>query len=166
MQKSKATIAGVIGALGMTLLMGILRLLGMQLNLELILGAWFTKTVGPLTWLLGLAIHLAAGALFGVAYGAIFEHVLHRASLGIGACLGVIHGILSGLVLTVFPDVHPLVPEILPSPGAFMLSAGAGGLVAYLVLHVVYGAIVGSYYKPILFENRRVRTRDAAESAR
>jgi hypothetical protein len=47
------------------------------------------------------------------------------------------------------PMMHPLIPEMMPAPGTFMSNMGMMGVMAEIVLHVAYGAVVGAMYEPV-----------------
>ncbi|MGH7531479.1 MAG: hypothetical protein ACREMN_13950, partial [Gemmatimonadales bacterium] len=58
-----------------------------------------------------------------------------------------IHIVIAGMVMGTFPAMHPMIPEQMPAPGAF-LSAMGGTFVAIFVLeHLLYGGIVGGMYR-------------------
>lgn len=40
------------------------------------------------------------------------------------------------------------------APGAFMSNIGMMGVVGFLMLHMIYGAIVGAMYSPVLHPRR------------
>jgi hypothetical protein len=46
-------------------------------------------------------------------------------------------------LLGLAPQLHPLMPEILPAPGVFMVNGGISDGVLFFALHLIYGAIVG-----------------------
>jgi hypothetical protein len=99
---------------------------------------------------MGLIIHLVAGGIFALIYTAGFEYLTHRADWLVGLGFGVIHTLFSGLLLAMMPAMHPLVPEMLPAPGAFMANLGMMGVAAFFMLHLIYGAIVGTIYGPVV----------------
>ncbi|HEX9619681.1 MAG TPA: hypothetical protein VF989_06085 [Polyangiaceae bacterium] len=156
MQLNKAIVAGLIGALGMTVIAFLARAAGMPIDMEMALGSLLTLDSNPATWLLGLVIHLVIGAVFGVGYAALFEKVLHRSGAGPGAALGLVHGLLSGLLLGLIPALHPLMPGLMPAPGLFMVNAGGGAPLLFFGLHAMFGAIVGRWYAPVRLRNRRL----------
>lgn len=148
MKTSKAVIAGIIGAVAMTAIMWMGRtLMGMPANLEMMLGTMFGGPPGPMKWALGFAMHLMAGVAFALIYAAIFEKVTHRAGALVGAGIGVAHTIFSGLMLGAIPMMHPLIPEQMPAPGMFMSNVPMG-VIAFFMLHIIFGAIVGGMYGP------------------
>jgi hypothetical protein len=142
--------AGVIGAIVMTLIMRLARVSeALPANLEMMLGTMIGLPVGALAWTVGLVIHLGAGAVFGLIYAWCFEHFAHRAGWGTGLGIGAFHTIISGFFLAAIPPLHPLIPEQMPAPGVFMANLGALGVMAFALLHLIFGAILGSSYGPV-----------------
>lgn len=115
------------------------------LNLEMGIGSLVTGHLEPGSWYLGLLLHLAVSATFGVVYAFLFEG-FRRTGGGVGASIGLVHGLLSGIAMAFLPLAHPLMPEQMPSPGAFALRAGPVAATGYLFLHVMFGAIQGRIY--------------------
>lgn len=147
MRAGKAFGAGVTGAVVMSIVMAIARAMGMQVKLELMLGTMFGSPPSPGTWALGFVIHLMMGGLFGLLYAVGFEHVAHRAGVWVGAGFGLVHALGSGLALAMVSSVHPLISAgQMPAPGAFMSGLGMMGVVAFVMLHLIYGGIVGGMY--------------------
>jgi hypothetical protein len=70
----------------------------------------------------------------------------------VGAAFGLAHAVIAGLGMGIVPAIHPMIPERMPAPGAFMANLGAIGIVAEFALHAVYGAIVGAMYGPVIGE--------------
>ena len=147
MKSGSAILGGIWGATVISLLGVLIRGFGLPIKLELLMGSMFTHSTSPGTWLLGFVIHLAVGAVLALVYAVGFESI-GRASAGLGAAFGVGHAIVAGLALALVPPLHPLVPEAIPSPGPLMIGLGAAGVLAYVGLHLVYGAIVGWMYAP------------------
>lgn len=147
MNGSRAFFAGVFGAAIMSLLLAIARVWGMEANPSLLLGSMITRLMDSSTWFLGFLLHLAIGGVFGLIYGQIFERWLHRASASGGAAIGFIHAIIAGLLVGLAPVVHPLMPQTLAAPGVFFTNLGTAAVIAFIVLHVLYGMLVGSLYE-------------------
>lgn len=144
---NRAINAGLLGAAAMTVLMLILRSLGWTpINLEMMLGSMVTSTIGLAAWMLGLYMHLVAGAVFGVLYAEIMEH-LGRAGWAVGLGIGGLHALLAGLILPLLGAIHPLVQTgTLAPPGLLGSGMGAGGGILFILLHLMFGAIVGAFY--------------------
>src|SRR5918996_4165907 len=150
MKYGKAFGAGVVGAVVMTVIMAMARAMGMPVNLELMLGTMMGGPPSLATWILGFIIHLVAGGIFALIYAAGFEYLTHRADWLVGVGFGFIHSLFAGLLMAMMPAMHPLIPEQMPAPGAFMSNMGLMGVVAEIMLHLIYGAIVGAMYGPVL----------------
>lgn len=143
-----AAVAGIGGAAAMSVVMLVARFLGMPIMLELLLGSMVTGGVSTGAWVAGFTLSLGIGAALGIAYAVAFEYVFHRAGLTIGLLLGAIHAVLAGVSLWLVPASHPLVPDLLPPPGPFMVGLGLLGPVTFVGLHLMFGIIVGSVYAP------------------
>ncbi|MDP9314853.1 MAG: hypothetical protein M3R24_28940 [Chloroflexota bacterium] len=59
------------------------------------------------------------------------------------------------------PTIHPLVPEQMLDPGIFMSYKGLMGVLAFLMLHALYGAIVGVMYHVMHMARTHGTTRHA-----
>jgi hypothetical protein len=150
MKTGKAFLAGVVGAVAMSLIMAMARAMGMEVNLEMMLGTMFGASPGPGTWLFGLMMHLVISGLIALLYALGFEYVAHRAGWKIGLAFSLIHIAIGGIVMGMMPMMHPLVPEQLSAPGAFMINHGMLGLGAFIMLHMIFGAIVGGMYGRVI----------------
>lgn len=152
---ARAFWAGVAAAGLISMLTAIGRMAGMPVNLELWLGSMLVGTAGFGTWGIGFAIHLFIGGLFGLLYGYLFDHVLHRVGWSIGLGIGAVHGVLAGLLMGLLPLVHPLMPQSLASPGVFLAEIGPGAVIAFFILHLLFGSLMGAAYAPVAHAPRR-----------
>jgi len=110
------------------------------------LGSMVTSTPDFGSWGLGFLIHLIAGALFGIVYGFVMES-LGRTGWSVGVGIAAVHSVLSGLALPLIGAMHPLVRTgRMPAPGLFASALGGTGVVLFIALHLLFGAIVGIYY--------------------
>ncbi|MDQ3035698.1 MAG: hypothetical protein M3Y87_25050 [Myxococcota bacterium] len=151
MKTGQAFLAGVVGGAVMTILTAIGRLLGLDVNLEMMLGTMLLPP-SAVAWIVGLAMHLLISGLIAIAYAAGFERVTHRAGASVGLAFSVIHIVIGGLFMGLVPALHRLIPEQMAAPGAFLSNHGAVGVISFLVLHAIYGAIVGAMYAPAVHE--------------
>ncbi|MDT7858370.1 hypothetical protein RQM47_17100 [Rubrivirga sp. S365] len=151
MKTGKAFLAGVVGGAVMSAIMFMARtVMGMDVKLELLLGTMVGLQPGTTAWIVGFVMHLMISGLIALAYAWAFENVLHRANAGAGVMVSVVHIVVAGVFMGLMPMMHPLVPEQMEGPGFFMLGLGVMGLVAFVMLHVIFGAIVGAMYGPAL----------------
>src|SRR6185436_19739301 len=128
----RAFMAGVVGALAMSLVMACLRAAGIALHIESDLAA----LIGTRVWLAGLAAHLLIGGTLGVAYGVFFELVVHDSGVGPGVFLGACNTVFAGFAWAA-----------IGGPGRFWSNLGPEGVIALFIAHMTFGAVVGSAYK-------------------
>jgi hypothetical protein len=145
MSYKNAIVAGVIGSIAMSLVMVVARMMGMPVAMELMLGTMLGGDPSGFSWLLGFAIHVMMGAMFALAYAGIFKVFAIAPTWLVGLYFGLGHAVIAGLMLGAVPLVHPLIPELLAAPGIFMSALGAMGVGAFIMLHALFGAIVGAY---------------------
>jgi hypothetical protein len=127
----RAFIAGMVGALVMSLVMVVLRALGIPLHIEQQLAA----VLGTRVWAVGFAAHLLVGGVFGMGYALVFEFVLNQAGVGPGLMLGSYQTIVAGFAWA-----------MVSGPGHFWSALGPEGVIALFVVHLAYGAVVGGLY--------------------
>jgi hypothetical protein len=164
MKIGKALVAGLVGGVAMTVLGWLVRQTGLQMNAEMMLGSMVSSSPGLTTWLIGFVIHLVISALIALIYASGFERVTHRAGTVVGLGFAVIHVIIAGMVMAMIPAIHPMIPERMPAPGAFMANMGVTFVALFVIEHLLYGAIVGAMYGPV--EHPAARRTVAAADAR
>lgn len=146
MRTQRAFVFGVLGAAAISLVFLVLRPLGLNLGMEMLLGTGVGLAPGPGAYALGLAMHLAIGGAFGLLYGWLFERVWNHGGAAMGVVLAALHALLIGMAVGLTPRFHPLVPEVLGDPGPYFANAGVVGVAAFFGAHLLYGAIVGHGY--------------------
>jgi hypothetical protein len=125
-----------------------------RMDIPLLLGTAFT-TSRSRAEVLGVVIHFVNGVLFAFGYAVVFVAV-DQAGWLFGAAIGVVHAIFAGglLVNVLLPAVHPRMgtpwsdaeeTPLLEPPGFMLRNYGRATALVTLVLHVVYGAIVGAF---------------------
>ena len=149
MKTGTAFLAGMVGGAVMTAMLWMGRVMGMDVNLSMMLGTMFIQPPGATAWVVGFIMHLVISGLIALVYAWGFERVTQRAGPAVGAGFGVIHAIIAGLMFGMIPLLHPLIPEQMPAPGMFMAEKGALYVVMMFVVHMIYGAVVGSIYGPV-----------------
>ena len=159
MKVGKALIAGVVGGVAMTALGWGVRQMGIDMNAEMMFGT-MVSAPGTAAWLIGFAMHMMISAAIALIYAWGFEHVTHRAGAVVGVGFAVIHIIIAGMVMGMIPAIHPMIPEQMPAPGAFLAKMGATFVAFFVIEHLIYGAIVGSMYGPAV-SARALRTETA-----
>src|SRR5262245_48592619 len=128
----RAFVAGVAGALVMTIVMIGLRAFGIPLHIE----SQLARVMGTQVWAVGFAAHLLIGGAIGIVYAAVFEFVFRQSGIGVGVLLGAMNTIFAGYVWWA-----------IGGPGFFWHTIGPQGIIALFVVHFTYGAVVGGLYR-------------------
>ena len=126
-----------------------------RMDLPLILGLMVTP-YRDRAKVYGFLMHLLNGWLFALVYAAFFAS-LRRTTWWLGATIGLIHGLFVLLVgLPSLPGFHPRMatdaagPEPtreLEPPGFLALNYGRQTAIVTLVAHIIFGAILGTFYR-------------------
>jgi hypothetical protein len=150
-----ALAGGFLGTLVLTTTLRAANELGFtRVDLPFLLGTAVTRDRGRAK-AIGYVMHLAAGEAFAFVYVAIFAAIDTNGAL-LGAMFGLLHGIVAAtaLVNILLPVVHPRMGSalsaadstpLLEPPGFLMRNYGRGTLIATLLAHGAYGAIVGGF---------------------
>lgn len=126
-----------------------------RMSMPFILGAMFTPHRGRAA-ALGFAIHFVNGWAFALLYALAFESV-GRATWWLGAGIGLLQAVFTlVVVLPILPGIHPRMaseehgPEPtreLEPPGVLGLNYGRRTPLVTFLAHLVYGAILGGFYR-------------------
>jgi uncharacterized membrane protein YagU involved in acid resistance len=152
----KTLLWGFVGTIVMTTILRASQALGLtRIDLPLMLGTMITRR-RERAKVYGFLIHLVNGWIFAYVYAAAFES-MKRATWWIGMLIGAVHGLF---VLTVgipaIPGLHPRManeatgPEPtrdLQPPGFMAINYGQQTAVATLIAHLIFGAILGAFYR-------------------
>ena len=145
-----AILAGLIGGAVMAaiLYMGIFMLPDqMKMNLFMMLGS-MTLPVGAAAIVMGAMVHAVMSAVFGLAHGAVFAVAdIDSAHAAWGLLFGLAHWAAAGMALGMLPLMHPRIRDgEVEAPGFYALSYPPMTAMGFLMLHLVFGLIVGALY--------------------
>jgi uncharacterized membrane protein YagU involved in acid resistance len=125
-----------------------------RIDIPFIIGTMFTADRDRAK-VIGLFVHLANGWIFAFVYAAYFQE-LHEATWVLGSFLGFLQGMfIVVVVLPILPGVHPRMvsdfrgPEptrLLEPPGFLAMNYGRMTPVVTVIVHVLYGLILGGFY--------------------
>lgn len=154
-----AILSGLVGASAMVALLTLVRLIGLtEMNLGLFLGSALTRELSLGTWLLGFAIHSAMGIVFAIIYAALFER-WDGASWWQGMIIALPHILVAGAMVWGLGLLHPLVPQRIEDPDYLFAGFGAPTVITYMLMHLLFGAVVGAVYavgrRPVLHRTLR-----------
>jgi hypothetical protein len=126
-----------------------------RMSIPFLVGTMFTPDRDRAK-LWGIAAHMLNGWVFALAYVAVFQTWGH-ASWWLGGALGLVHGaFVSAVVLPALPALHPRMAREqqgptalrpLEPPGFLGLHYGTSTPVATLAAHVLYGFVLGLFYR-------------------
>jgi uncharacterized membrane protein YagU involved in acid resistance len=126
-----------------------------RMNLPYLLGTMVTPDRDRAK-VLGIAIHLVNGWVFALAYLAAF-HAWGHAGWWRGALVGAVHALfVLGVLMPALPGLHPRMASEhqgpagarqLEPPGFFALHYGFQTPVSVFFAHVIYGAVLGAFYR-------------------
>jgi uncharacterized membrane protein YagU involved in acid resistance len=150
------TLWGFVGTVVLTGLLSGSQGLGLtRMNLPFMVGTMATPNRDRAK-LVGFGLHFLNGWLFAAVYIAAFQS-WRRANWWLGALIGVVHGLfvlVAGMPL--LPALHPRMASEqqgptptrqLEPPGFLALHYGRRTPISVMLAHIVYGAILGAFYR-------------------
>jgi hypothetical protein len=152
-----AVVGGIVGTIVLTSVLRAASELGLtRMDIPFLLGTVVTAD-RVRAKAVGYALHFVFGLLFALGYYGVFRGVGHSGFL-LGAGFGLVHALFAGsaLVNVMLPAVHPRMGSgfdaagsapLLEPPGFLLVNYGRQTLVATVVAHVAYGAIVGGFIR-------------------
>ncbi len=150
------TLWGFVGTVILTTLMAGSQALGLtRMNIPFMLGTMVTPDRDRAK-LVGFGMHLANGWLFAALYAATFQS-WRRATWWLGALVGLVHALFVLVAaMPLLPGMHPRMASEqrgptptrqLEPPGVLALNYGKRTPVSVVLAHLVYGAILGTFYR-------------------
>jgi hypothetical protein len=147
---------GFVATVVLTGLMSVSQGLGLtRMSLPYMLGTMFTPDRDRAK-IIGFFVHLLNGWWLAIVYAAAFES-WRRATLWLGAGIGLVHGVFVLVtVMPLLPGLHPRMASEqrgptptrqLEPPGFLALNYGRRTPLSVLLAHLIYGAILGLFYR-------------------
>ncbi len=151
-------IAGFAATIVLTTTMAAGQGLGLtRMSIPFLVGTIFT-TARDRAMVVGFLVHAFNGIVFAAFYAWTFE-TLRNATWWLGAGIGLVHALFVLTVgMAILPGLHPrMVSEyfgptpnrLLQPPGFMALHYGRRTPIVTILAHVLYGAIVGAFYRPL-----------------
>ncbi|KKN10445.1 hypothetical protein LCGC14_1036560 [marine sediment metagenome] len=145
-----AILAGLIGGtvMAVILYMGIFMLpQQMKMNLFMILGT-MVLPVGATAFVMGAMVHAGMSIVFGLIHGAVYSAAdIDSAQAAWGLLFGLVHWAVVGMALGMLPLMHARIRSgEIDAPGFYALSYPPMTAMGFLMLHLVFGVIVGALY--------------------
>lgn len=127
-----------------------------RMNLPYMLGSMFTPDRDRAR-VIGFGVHFLNGWSFGAVYTAAFDR-WHASGWWRGSAIGLVHGLfVLGAAIPLLPGLHPRMASEqhgptptrqLEPPGFLALNYGRRTPISILLAHLVYGAVLGTFYHP------------------
>ena len=145
-----AILAGLIGGgvMAIMLYMGILLLPEqMKMNLFMMLGT-MVLPAGAAAFVMGAMVHAVMSVIFGLAHGAVFAAAdIDSGEAAWGLLFGLVHWAIVGMALGMLPLMHRGIRDgEIDAPGFYALNYPPMTAMGFLMLHLVFGVIVGALY--------------------
>jgi hypothetical protein len=91
--------------------------------------------------------HAVLAVAIVLLYATFFQAVAHNDHLAWwGLLAGAVHGLLGGIVVGAWPDLHPDMPDRVPPPGVFYRHYGWPDVGQFIVGHLWFGVAAGVLY--------------------
>ena len=145
-----AILAGLVGGavMAVMLYMGNIMLPDqMKMNLFMMLGSMMLP-VGAAAFVMGAMVHAGMSVIFGLIHGAIIAAAdIDSAEAAWGLLFGLVHWAAVGMALGMLPLMHPRIRSgEIDAPGFYALGYPPMTAMGFLMLHLVFGVIVGVLY--------------------
>ncbi len=123
----------------------------MKMNLFRPLGTMMFRD-GPMAYAAGAMMHVMMSIVFGLIHVALYTAFgLESALVAWGTLFGLVHWLVSGMGLGMVPVMHPLIKRgEMQSPGAFALGYPSMTAMGFLMLHILFGILVGAFYTALV----------------
>ena len=134
--------------MGVLLYMGIAMMpRQMKMNLFMMLGTMMVRDT-RMAYIAGATMHTMMSIVFGLVHVAFYNAFgLESSLVAWGIVFGLVHWLITGMMLGAVPIMHPLMRAgTMDPPGAFALGYPRTTAMGFLMLHVVFGILVGAIY--------------------
>jgi hypothetical protein len=124
----------------------------MRMDLFYLLGTMMPMRVErAVAYVLGAMMHAGMSVVFAFVHVGVFEVAEINDDLPLwGLLFGLVHWMISGTMMGMMPVMHPLVRAgETENPGAFALGMGATTAMGFLMLHLLFGVLVGTFYESL-----------------
>ncbi len=119
----------------------------MKMNLLYMLGSMMVKQK-VMAYMAGAMIHAMMSIAFALAHVGVYEALgVDSNLLAWGLLFGLVHYLLVGMALGMMPMMHPRIRSgDIQAPGAYALSYPKATAAGFLMLHLLFGLLVGGFY--------------------
>lgn len=149
-----AALAGLIGAVVMTLLIYLLKMNGKSVDIPYLIGTRFIDIENrSRAYTVGILLHLLIGAGWGVIYVFLLTAMAFVPDWPAGILWGLAHGIFVGSLMGIAADAHPYIGDDKPISSPGIMGADWGDTIPYYILglHIIFGVCTLWIYSELVF---------------
>ena len=120
----------------------------MPMNILYMLGTMMSRNT-MMAYVAGTMMHAMMGIAFALAHAGVFKALdLTSALVAWGVLFGFVHYIIAGMGMGMIGTMHPLMRSgQMPAPGLFVTNLPNMTVMGFLMVHLVYGLVVGVLYE-------------------
>jgi hypothetical protein len=122
---------------------------GVMLPIMYIMGSMMSRSSGPL-YLMGFMMHFGMGVIYAIVHTSLYQAFgLESELLVWGLLFGAVHWVVASMGM--MGSMHPRIRDgELAAPGAFLKNYPMMSVVGFLMLHLIFGLVVGSVYEAVI----------------
>ncbi len=120
----------------------------MPMNILYMLGTMMTRNK-MMAYVAGTMMHATMGIALALAHTGVIKGLdLTSALVAWGVLFGFVHYLIVGMGFGMIGSMHPLMRTgQMPAPGLFVSNFPKPTVVGFLMVHLVYGLVVGALYE-------------------
>ena len=120
----------------------------MPMNILYMLGTMMSRNT-MMAYVAGSMMHAMMGIAFALVHAAAFKGLdLTSALVAWGVLFGFVHYLIVGMGMGMIGTMHPLMRTgQMPAPGIFVSNLPRMTVMGFLMVHLVYGLVVGVLYE-------------------
>ena len=120
----------------------------MKMNLFYLLGSMMLRQKVIMVYLAGMMVHAVMSIAFALAHVGVYQSLdLDSNLVAWGLLFGFVHYLIVGVAFGMMPMIHPRIRSgEIQAPGAYALSSPMATAAGFLMLHLLFGVLVGAFY--------------------
>ena len=149
-----AIVAGLVATGVMTAIMYMGRAMlpaQMPMNILYMMGSMMSRSSGPI-YMMGFIMHFGMGIIIAIVHTALYQAFgLESGLLVWGFLFGAVHWAVASMGMGTMGSMHPRIHDgELAAPGPFLKNYPMMSVVGFLMLHLIFGLVVGSVYEAVI----------------
>lgn len=123
----------------------------MKMDMLKLLGTMMMPVSG-MTYPIGLMVHLGASIVFALIHVAFFNLFdIDSAFAAWGILFGLVHAVIAGIGFGMMPIMHKGIKDgVVDAPGFMTLNLPMATVAGFVMVHVIYGVLVGAFYEAFI----------------